>query len=196
MKPIQEYLHLNGNGIGENGQKLNLPTLVFSQIPKNPYRGTTDMPFHISVGGLVYNDQGEILVHNFINREYKGIFWKSLWILMSETPEPNESLLEALLRGCIEEFGIIGEVGHCLGSVVGKFFRDGDLIGQKTTLYFGVKCIEQNEEWRQADDGDDMESTTNLLWVEPQEIIPKMKSQGWYDSSLDESPIVENFFRF
>ncbi|NPV27152.1 MAG: NUDIX domain-containing protein [Firmicutes bacterium] len=61
--------------------------------------------FEIGVGGLVVNENGEVLMVRHTYGELKGY-----WLLPGGHPELNEPLDEAVLREVLEETGIIARV--------------------------------------------------------------------------------------
>lgn len=150
---------------------------------------------HFSVGALLTNDNDEICCHYF--DELKSIANTSVddfYILMRETPHEGESIEDAVERGLLEEFGAEGEIKHYLGSIQALIERGGIQM-EKTTIYFHVVCRNIDSNRRASDD---VESHSQIVWMEPNDLIQKMKEQrkriGWAD--LDESKIVEDYLRY
>lgn len=159
----------------------------------NYFGATKENPYHISIGGLVINEEGKILVHHFradkLPEKLRRLVTGDLYILMRETIEPNETIEQTLARGLMEEFGAKGELVKYLGSLKGKF-PVGDKIAEKTTLYFLVKYLQHDESKRQEGS---LESESILEWIEPKDLILLMDKQQSRDSSLNESEIIQRF---
>ena len=155
-------------------------------------------PFHISVGAVVINDAGKILTHKRTQKTTPAQFLytidglEEVYTLMRESLEENESLESATLRGVREEFGIEGKIEKYLGSYVGTIVPEKGVPYEKTTLYFSVQVINQGE--RPMDDG---EAHSELLWVDPKDLIEKMIYQGanTIRTDIDESKIVEAYLK-
>lgn len=156
---------------------------------QNYFRGSVENPYHISIGGLTFNDEGKILVHHFHNKTFCNFHFKDLYILLRETIEPNESIEQTLARGLMEEFGATGELVKYLGSIKGKY-PIKDIWVDKTTLYFLIKYVGHDNMKRQQGTS---ESESALEWIEPKILITHMQKQSSIDASLDESVIVERF---
>ncbi|MBP6868921.1 MAG: NUDIX domain-containing protein [Candidatus Pacebacteria bacterium] len=155
-------------------------------------------PFHISVGAVVVNSEGNIMVHTLsadsVPKDIADVLGglDTAYILMRESVEDNESLEEAVLRGIQEEFGVEGTIRRYLGSTQSVLpARYGDF--EKTTLYFEVTFSSQAERVVH-----DWESTTLLEWHDPEFLITKMKEQGQATSrgDLDESKIIETYLAY
>lgn len=156
----------------------------------NHFRASREFPHHISIGGLVFNEDKKILVHHFKDvTTADGLYLGELYLLMRETIEDNETIEGALSRGLMEEFGLTGELLGHIGSVKGKYPLQ-DFWVEKTTLYFLVKYIEHDNSKREKDS---KESESDLEWHDAGFLIEKMKLQKKIEDSLDESEIVENF---
>lgn len=155
----------------------------------NYYRGQESLPYHLSVGAVILNDQKEVLCHYFPKNEFWSQNYRDFYILMRETVEPGESLEQAVTRGCHEEFGAKVEIKDFLGSIVSSFPSDRSTV-QKTTLYFLCQLIELDSNQRKADDP---EKNSRVVWQPIEELIPKMKQQGRQlkRSDLDESEVLE-----
>ena len=63
---------------------------------------------HLSVGALLFDDDGRIACHHFTASESLGT--GDIYILMRKTIKDYESILDAVERGLAQEFGAIGEV--------------------------------------------------------------------------------------
>ena len=157
----------------------------------NCFRATKENPYHISIGGLVVNSEGRILIHHFTDVKLGNTTFDNLYLLLRETIEPHESIEQTLERGLMEEFGAQGEIVKYLGSIKGKLPIE-NVWAEKTTLYFLIQYIQHDELKRQKDS---FESKSRLEWLNPTELIPLMKKQAAVDASLDESVIVERFIQ-
>jgi hypothetical protein len=155
-------------------------------------------PFHISVGAVVVNSEGKILVHalttDSVPKDILDVLGglDSAYILMRESVENDESLEDAVRRGLQEEFGVEGVIRRYLGSTQAMLpARYGDF--EKTTLYFEVAFVSDVERTQH-----DWESTTPLEWHDPEFLITNMKEQGRVTSraDLDESRIIETYLAY
>lgn len=159
---------------------------------QNPFQGTPSSPYHISIGAVVRNAEGKICCHyfDFFTHEKMGTFTDFV-LLMRETIEPGESIEGCLARGMMEEFGMKAEMKSFVGSIVSKFnIANTDILVEKTTLYFLCDFVSIDESLRHADD---LESKSEICWMDPQELIAKMKEQGARlgREDVDESVVVE-----
>ena len=156
----------------------------------NYFRGTSSQPYHISIGAVVRNAEGKIGCHYFDTLKAKGIgTYNQLYLLMRETIEPHEFIEECLARGLQEEFGMKANLTSYIGSIVSRFkIFDSDTPMEKTTLYFLCEYVSMDESLREAD-----EPTSNIRWIDPQELIDYMHNQKkrFNREDVDESIIVE-----
>jgi hypothetical protein len=159
----------------------------------NYFVGHSKHPRHLSSGAVLTNEKGEICVHHFDNPELLRGLWTEagivdFYLLMRETPNPNETLEHALHRGLMEEFGAKATIEDYLGSIKSNF-KHKDVVVEKTTIYFLCKLVSQDETLRKGD----IESKTKLEWHTPQFLIPKMKEQAvrYGRTDVDESSILE-----
>ncbi len=159
----------------------------------NIYQRSKTQPYHISVGGVLFNDEGNIAtlrhVPEMLPASYLPAFrtHKEAFSLMRESLEKGETLVCALERGFREEFGATISVRHFCGSLVTEIHDD--MIFEKTTLYFSAHCIHIDENDRS---GPDVESDLDIVWWEPSELITHMQRQAdIIEFDLDESKIVE-----
>jgi isopentenyldiphosphate isomerase len=158
------------------------------------FQHSPDNPFHISVGVLLVNEQGEILVHKAraadMDPEYRyklgGL--DEAYILMRESLENGETLEQGVARGLQEEFGVEGNIERYLGSL--QFEVEGF---EKITLFFQVSFVKQDK--RLAGDA---EGFTELVWMEPKVLVEHMRDQGARATrkDLDESKIVEAYIKY
>lgn len=141
--------------------------------------------------------EGKILVHTFDASTVPEGFIHNLGglprvsILMRESLEEDETLVEAVKRGLKEEFGAEGVLEKYLGSEQHFLHTPGGDF-EKTTLYFQVRLTQLGE--RPAHDE---ESHSVLEWVEPNTLFKRMKEQGAATNrrDLDESKIIESYIR-
>ncbi|MDP3934782.1 MAG: NUDIX domain-containing protein [Candidatus Giovannonibacteria bacterium] len=157
------------------------------------FQGNYLHPQHISVGGILTNKKGEICCHHFYTKDLKG-YWADeklddFYILMRETPEPNETLERALHRGLQEEFGATGKIIDYVGSIKSAF-KHKEIEIEKTTIYFLCELISQDLSKRT---GDDIEVKSAVEWQMPDYLIPRMKEQAvrFGRTDVDESGILE-----
>ena len=159
---------------------------------QNYFQGTIDHPYHLSIGAVVRNEEGNICCHYFEKFSVKGMgTFENFVLLMRETIEQHESIEECLARGLMEEFGMKAELKSFIGSIVSKFkIHDSDIIMEKTTLYFLCDFISMDMKMRKKDD---VESGSEIKWFSPEEIISKMKEQGrrYGREDADESSVIE-----
>lgn len=163
------------------------------------FQHTPTSPFHLSVGAVVVNETGAILVHHAykdkIPEKYASIFGSNtdIWYLMRETVENNESLEHAVLRGVQEEFGIEQcSIVRYLGSI--QAIDDHEPTSfEKTTLYFLV--TPGNVGARPIADA---ESHTDLEWRTPEELLTLFRTQmkNGALADLDESKIIETYVQY
>lgn len=158
-------------------------------MQENYFQGSKEAPAHISIGGVLQNDKGEIACHYFEKFSHFGKEANDFYLLMRETIEPNESIEICLKRGFQEEFGAEATIKKFLGSIVCQAPK-ADFEIQKTTLYFLCDLVSIEESRRK--DGDP-ERGSEIRWVKPEEIIPKMKEQAIRlgRKDIDESSILE-----
>jgi ADP-ribose pyrophosphatase YjhB (NUDIX family) len=162
------------------------------------FQHTADAPFHISVGALLVNSEGKILVHRMLRERMPDDVVHTIgnldeaYILMRESLENGETLDQAVRRGLQEEFGAEGEVEKYLGSIQ-ILVHAKTRTFEKTTLYFQVVFTKQNERPLH-----DAESHTELVWQTPEFLIERMHEQGKTAdrADLDESKIIEAYVKY
>lgn len=163
---------------------------------KNYFQGTLGLPYHISIGAVVKNEEGKICCHYFDSITHKSIGTLTDFILlMRETIEPNETIEQCLMRGLMEEFGILANLNAYIGSIVSKFqYQETSVMVEKTTLYFLCDFVSIDESKRKSGD---LEATSTLQWLDRKEMIAKMKEQGKRlgRSDADESAVIENLLK-
>lgn len=160
-------------------------------------RHTVERPFHLSIGAVLVNDKNEVACHHFHERTdvSDGKHYPDIYILMRETPEPNESIETVVARGLKEEFGAEGELVGFLGSIVSTFPLKGVAI-EKTTPYFFVRLTKQDISLREKDSS---ESVSTLEWLPIPVLIEHMKTQQQFISGRtdwDERPILERVQKY
>ncbi len=161
-------------------------------MTQNYFQGTTIKPYHLSIGAVVVNKEGKVCCHYFKSVKIPGDLTAldDFYILMRETPELDETIVETLNRGLMEEFGITGEVITYIGSIQTSFPRKEIRI-EKTTLYFLVNPTEIDHTKRKSDDE---ERESEIQWHDIDFLISKMKEQAprLHRDDIDESSILEN----
>jgi hypothetical protein len=160
-------------------------TLVIMQ---NYFQATKESPYHISVGALVRNNEGDICAHYFPLFDHPGMpRMEDFYILMRETIEPNETIEDCLKRGLMEEFGVDAILQRYVGSIASHFTQEG-VRYEKTTLYFLCNLVSIDETKRTGD----IESKSELRWMKPEVLIEKMKEQGVRigREDIDESAVL------
>jgi ADP-ribose pyrophosphatase YjhB (NUDIX family) len=162
------------------------------------FQHSENSPFHISVGAVLVNDKGHILVHKTdstnIPKELAHLLGglDEAYILMRESLENDETLEQCVARGLREEFGAKGDLLKYLGAISTPVAARTRTF-EKTTLYFLVQLTSQGPRPM-----DDEESFTELVWMEPGELIVAMKRQGAQAQreDLDESKIIEAYVKY
>lgn len=145
---------------------------------KNYFQGTDENPYHISVGGIVKNNEGKICCHYFDTITHKSVGTiKNLTILMRETLEPNETLENCLARGLMEEFGITANIKSYIGVIPSVRFesKSTGVVIEKTTLYFLCDLVSMDESKRKKGD---LEAQSEIRWIDPKELYEIMKEQS------------------
>lgn len=162
-----------------------------SMRTKSPYIATSEDPYHISIGGIVPNSKGEILTHYFESHYFENNGMAlDFYILMRESLENGETLEECLTRGFMEEFGATVQIKSYIGSIISNFYRAGDVLVQKTTLYFLCDLVELNPDLREKGE---VEADSETRWVNKKDLIEKMSEQGKRTerNDLDESEVLK-----
>ena len=149
---------------------------------QNYFGFSTDSIYHLSVGAVLRNKDGQIGVHHF--DASKGDFY----ILMRETIEPNETIETALARGLREEFGATATLRRYLGPIISRFPDSHGRSIHKTTLYF-LMDLQKLGDWPKHDG----ESDGALEWRDPEFLIKTMKAQAkrLHREDWDESAVLE-----
>lgn len=142
----------------------------------------TRKPYHLSIGGVLINEENEVCVHYF--KEIRG--FKDLYILMRETINTGESIEECLHRGLKEEFGAEGEIVAFLGNTT-TFYNIDEVEIEKTTLYLLCKLISQDLGLRS---NEDIESTSEVKWINIDEALEIFKNQK-IEPEQDEYKILQ-----
>ena len=163
---------------------------------QNYFQHSEQIPYHLSVGAVVFNDEGKVLVHRFDAELEQNFYNHNVFTLIRETVEPYEAIEEALERGLMEEAGSTAKLVCFLGNLqiyVKHRLIDADGF-DKTTLYFAMRSVEWKPESRMAAD---REAVSRLEWHRPEELIGMMKEQFACtgDQELDESLILKRFIK-
>ncbi len=158
------------------------------EIQEKLISGTEQFPFHVSIGGVVVNNDKKVCVHYFDTITVDGFTADNFYILMRESPDPGENYHETLTRGLKEEFGLIAKPIHFIGSIQDNLpFVNNK---EKTTLYFLCKYISQSEDGRKMDDA---ESHSKIEWHDADFLITEMTLQGkkYPKYGIDEHIMIE-----
>lgn len=158
---------------------------------KNYFRGTAESPYHISIGGVLVNDKKQIASHHFEHISSAEWNFKDIYLLMRETIEPNESIEIALSRGLMEEMGAKATLERYLGAQIDHYTRQfNNTKIQKTTLYFLCRLCSFDINKRREGDP---EGHSEVVWLEPEELILKMKDQfrRYHQEDVNEAGIIE-----
>lgn len=163
---------------------------------KNFLNQSVESPTHISVAALLRNKEGEFLCHFFkkedLPDESEGK--SDLYLLMRESLHLGESLESAVMRGLMEEYGAEGNIVDFLGTIVSHFpSSDNSTVSiEKTVLYFLVEFISIDETKREVGA---VESRSQLLWLEPEDLLEKNITQAarYSRTDIDDSKIIRNY---
>jgi len=155
----------------------------------NYYQASSTKPFHLSVGAIVLDENGNILCEHYDKlNEWEDIYW-----LMHSTINPNETLEQALHRGLKEEMGVTGEII----SFVGVHNYKSEWFGEtsspvevtKSIAYFTVRLISADESLKSQDNS---AYNSRVVALTKKELIQKMKIQyqKYLIDELDESRVL------
>lgn len=151
----------------------------------NLYKGTKEYPHHISVGVILINDKNEVACHFYEDQRIRN-YPPNFYTLLHESPEENETLEDTAIRGLREEYSMIGTLERYVGSLVSWFDLEG-ARAERTVLYFLCKLTSIEER-----DLSDSESISEIKWINIDELVTIMKTQG----EDDESKILEDVKKF
>lgn len=148
------------------------------------FQADKEQPYHLSVGAVLFDCDGRVACHHF----EKILGFKDIYILMRESMEDGEKILDTLERGLREEFGAVAMPVAFLGSLSGYLYSPG-LSFDKTTLYIACQLIDWQPEFR---DPNDPESGSIIEWHDPEELIEMMQEQGarFQRIDVDESEMI------
>ena len=134
---------------------------------------------HLSVGAVILNSEGKILVHKLARIGGK-------YFLPKKT-HSNGAALEQTLHNTEAETGYKTYIERYLGSRQSTFPDDNGNSVNKTTLYFLCSVVEQTQR-----DPEDRDADSELVWMDKQELVKLMQEQGSKDNDLDESEILKS----
>jgi 8-oxo-dGTP pyrophosphatase MutT (NUDIX family) len=108
---------------------------------------------------------------------------------MRESLEDGETLQEAVLRGCLEEYGATGVIEKYLGAKIDIIVTPTKDF-QKCTLYHAVRLTSLGERT-----GTDAEKTTELEWYSPTDLLMLLDRQCAQTTrpELDEREVIRRF---
>jgi len=153
----------------------------------NIFYWSTGQPFHLSVGAVVVDDAGQVLVHHYP----AGTAAKTeAYLLMRESLEMGEDPLTTVRRGLAEEFGLKADIAEFVGSIVCSFRHDNNVEVEKTTIYF--LCINHHP-LPSGRTGEDLETRSHLEWLSPRRLaqLSRAQAKAIGRSDFDESKIIE-----
>lgn len=142
------------------------------------FKWTENNLFHLSVGAVIQNGEGKILVHRLARIENK--------IFLPKKTHKEEMSLEQTLERVEAETGLKVQPERFLGSRNSTFSNESGQIINKTTLYFLCKILETTQR-----DPRDRDADSELMWLDREEAISIMRSQGKTDNEMDESMVLE-----
>ena len=148
--------------------------------PTFPYANSKDLHYHISVGAVVRNDKGEVLV---LCRP------DGTCVLTTETMRPRETPLETLARGIIEELGATARVTRFLGATEMPFRWGGDGDHYEKTILWHEMLLESIDESLRAA-GDD-ETGAEAVWLSVKQAEAVFTEQGRTLNDWDFSAVIE-----
>lgn len=162
------------------------------------FQHSKESPFHISVGVVLINEQGEVCVHKHTRENTPAESLDVLgslsevYILMRESLENGETLEDAVHRGIQEEFGAEGDILRYLGAIRCDI-QPKTYAFEKVTLYFLMQLTALHERPQE-----DEEAHSVLEWHTPEFLIEKMREQGTATGrgDLDESKIIEAYVTY
>lgn len=145
------------------------------------------MPFHVSVGAVVVNDQNKVLAHHYPAGTAAA---SESYLLMRESIQMDETPLCAVKRGIAEEFGLQTRIKDFIGSIVCEFIHENGVKVEKTTLYF---LCDQPQALSEGREQEGFESQSKLEWLEIEKLAKLSADQIKVISrtDFDESKILQ-----
>lgn len=161
------------------------PFKALNYCQRDFFRASSDQPYHLSIGAVLFDQKGRIACHHF--KEILG--HKDIYILMRETMEAEETPLMTLARGLMEEFAAVAQPIAFLGCLSGPSIEK-ELSYEKTTLYFACQLTDWSPKLRNLQD---TEGTSIIEWIEPDQLIALMERQGkrFNRVDADESEVIK-----
>lgn len=149
----------------------------------NPFSGTPDRPYHLSIGAVLVEGD-KFLAHKFDltridlqeAKSKTGILTDTFYSIMTETPEEDEGFLDALVRGCMEEFGANVELIGFIGTHIGHFARPSkpDINIEKSMPFFLCRVIDRDDSRRPKGE---IESKSDVVLLDPEELAQILDAQ-------------------
>jgi ADP-ribose pyrophosphatase YjhB (NUDIX family) len=163
---------------------------------KEFYLHTLPQPFHLSVGAVLFDNDLRICVHSLdadaVPDSLKFLTGglRHAYLLMRESLEVGETIVDAVHRGLAEEFSVEGTVEKYLGAIDCMVTTPTSTF-QKTTLYHAVRLEKMNK----RSVTDDPESRSTLEWYEPEKLVELLTTQEQLTNrpELHEVEIVKRF---
>ena len=160
------------------------------------YQHTLPQPYHLSVGGVLFNDKYEICIHHFYKKDFPehlhflADYQDEIWHLMRESIEGNEPLQDAVLRGMKEEFGADGVVDKFLGAKIDIITVPNQESFEKLTVYHSVRLTGLGDR-----PNIDVESSSEMEWYTPESALEIYRIQATKTNrpELNEAVIIERF---
>lgn len=135
------------------------------------FKATKENPYHLSVVVVPTDDAGNVACHYYPRKGWRNTreSWEDVFLLLSETVEPDETLADAVSRGLREELSAQGEPEVFLGShSVSVPSRWGTY--QKTLLFFRVR-VRSGRAMRSKELG------AKVILLPPDELLIRMRAQ-------------------
>jgi hypothetical protein len=145
---------------------------------ENYYAWNEEHKVHLSVGAVLVNEEGKLLVMYLARTDAKYFF-------PTKTHELGRSL-EASLDLIPEKIGLNFTINKFIGTTQGEFLVPGDERVMKTTLWY--LCTPGDEVVR---DPEQRDIDAELRWMSSEELDPIFAEQANISSDYDQRPVLE-----